>query len=170
MARQRMFKRRTVAGMLLGSIAGMAFAAAANPSPAFLRLESGAFGRLVESRRNQPFLLVLWSVTCGPCREEFELLREMRGRYPRMPLVLISTDDLSDEGVAARAFAAFEMEGEESWIFADDAQMLRYEIDPDWYGELPRAYFYGADHSRVGISGRLEPEQIAAWIRATGSG
>lgn len=165
-----MINRRAAVGLLLGGLAGIAAARAANPSPAFLRLDSGAFARLVEKRRSQPFLLVLWSVTCGPCREEFALLREMRSRYPRMPLVLISTDDISDEDVAARAFNDYGMVGEESWIFAGDAQRLRYEIDPEWYGELPRAYFYAANHARVGISGSLAPEQIEGWVRATGSG
>ena len=119
------------------------------------------------ARREQPFLLVLWSITCGPCRDEFALLREMRTRYPRLPLVLISTDDVSDEAMAATALRDFAMDGEESWIFADDAQKLRFEIDPGWYGELPRAYFYDASHRREGVSGSLTRERIESWLAST---
>jgi hypothetical protein len=94
----------------------------------------------------------------------------MRTRYPHLPLVLISTDDISDEAMAAMALKDFAMDGEESWIFADDAQKLRFEIDPGWYGELPRAYFYDASHHREGVSGRLARERIEAWLGSQKSG
>ena len=93
----------------------------------------------------------------------------MRTRHLHLPLVLISTDDRSDEAMAAMALRDFAMDGEESWIFADDAQKLRYEIDPGWYGELPRAYFYDASHHREGVSGSLARERIEAWLGSQGS-
>ncbi len=159
-----MITRRTATCGLLALLG-----APAGASTAFRPLRGGSFASLVATRRDQPFLLILWSITCGPCRDEFALLREMRARHPGLPLVLISTDDVSDELVATRALQDFAMADEESWIFADDAQKLRYEIDPDWYGELPRAYFYDAGHRRAGVSGSLTREQIEAWL-ATSAG
>lgn len=159
-----MISRRVAIGGILLALAANARGA----EPAFRPLQSGSFAGLVAARRNQPFLLVLWSITCGPCRDEFALLREMRERHPGLPLVLISTDDVSDEAMAASALQDFAMDGEESWIFADDAQKLRFEIDPDWYGELPRAYFYDASHRREGVSGSLARQRIEDWIRAEG--
>lgn len=143
-------------------------AGAAGAAPAFRPLQAGSFAGLVAARRDQPFLLVLWSITCGPCRDEFALLREVRASYPRLPLVLVSTDDVSEEAMAATLLRDFAMDGHESWIFADDAQKLRFEIDPDWYGELPRAYFYDASHRREGVSGSLARQRIEDWIRAEG--
>lgn len=160
-----MITRRTATCGLLALLGAPAAASAA-----FRPLEGGSFAGLAAARRDQPFLLVLWSITCGPCRDEFELLREMRARHPRLPLVLISTDDVSDEAMAAAALKDFAMDGEESWIFADDAQKLRYEIDPGWYGELPRAYFYDAGHRREGVSGSLARTRIEAWLRTEGIG
>ncbi len=145
----------------------MMWAATAVAAPSFKLLESGSFAGLVAARGNQPFLLVLWSVTCAPCRDEFSLLRTMQAEHPGLPLVLVSTDDVSDESVAAKALADFGMTGEESWIFADDSQKLRYEIDPGWYGELPRAYFYDSSHRREGVSGRLSRKRIEAWLAGT---
>jgi hypothetical protein len=56
----------------------------------------------------------------------------------------------------------------ESWIFANDNhQQLRYAVDPRWYGELPRGYFYAADGSRRAHSGGLTRPQIEAWLSAT---
>lgn len=157
---------------ICGLFAVAAGAASAAPAAAtgFRPLEGGSFAGLVAARQDQPFLLILWSITCAPCRDEFALLREMRARYPRLPLVLISTDDVSDAALAATALQDFAMDGEESWIFADDAQKLRFEIDPDWYGELPRAYFYAASHRREGISGSLARQRIEAWVRAEALG
>lgn len=155
-----MISRRVAIGGILLALAANARGA----EPAFRPLQSGSFAALVAARRNQPFLLVLWSITCGPCRDEFTLLREVRARHPGLPLVLISTDDVSDEAMAASALQDFAMEGEESWIFADDAQKLRYEIDPAWYGELPRAYFYDASHGREGVSGSLTRQRIESWL------
>ena len=43
-------------------------AATARAAPAFRPLQGGSFAGLVAARRDQPFLLVLWSITCGPCR------------------------------------------------------------------------------------------------------
>lgn len=158
-------RRDAICG-ILGVAAGTASAAGARATPAFRPLQAGSFAALVAARREQPFLLVLWSITCGPCRDEFALLREMRAHHPRLPLVLISTDDATDEALAATALKDFAMDGEESWIFADDAQKLRFEIDPGWYGELPRAYFYDASHRREGVSGSLARTRIESWIRA----
>ncbi len=154
--------RRVAIGGVLAALAVKATGA----TPAFRPLQAGSFGTLVDARRNQPFLLILWSITCGPCRDEFALLREMRLRHPGLPLVLVSTDDHGDAVVAGKALEEFGMAGEESWIFADDAQKLRYEIDPGWYGELPRAYFYDPRHRREGVSGRLARARIERWLES----
>lgn len=157
---------RRIAGLalLLAGLAGTAWPA----KPSMRLLRDGSFAALVAARREQAFVLVMWSVTCVPCRDEFELLRELRTRYPRLPLVLIATDDVADEAVAARMIERYGLADEESWIFADDAQKLRYQIDPGWYGELPRTYFYNSSHRRDGVSGSLTPEQVVTWLREQG--
>jgi len=155
-------RRVLLATSLLGTLG-----ASAGYAPALRPLEPGSFANLVGARRGQPFLLVLWSITCVPCRDEFALLRAIRTKHPGLPLVIVSTDDIADADLAARGLQDFGMDGEENWIFAADAQVLRYEIDPDWYGELPRAYFYDAGHRRDGISGRLPRSRIERWLAET---
>lgn len=131
---------------------------------AFRPFRAGSYTALLEARRGEPLLLVLWSVTCAPCRHEFELLREVQAEHPDLPLVLVSTDDIADSDLAARMLADARLVPPETWIFDGDPQRLRYEIDPAWYGEMPRAYFYDADHRRQGISGSLAREQIDRWL------
>jgi hypothetical protein len=56
-----------------------------------------------------------------------------------------------------------------SWQFsADIPEALRYHIDPDWYGELPRSYFYNAAHERRSHSGQLSRAVLAQWLTTAG--
>ena len=148
--------------VLLIAILATSPVCAASPRP----FVPGSFEQLLAARRDQPVLVVLWSITCAPCREEFELLAAMRKERPELPLVLISTDDIGDSETATAMLTRYALDDVESWIFADaNAQRLRFEIDPQWYGEMPRSYLYDAAHSRQAISGSLKREQLAAWMR-----
>ncbi|RLA17894.1 MAG: TlpA family protein disulfide reductase, partial [Gammaproteobacteria bacterium] len=56
--------------------------------------------------------------------------------------------------------------GIESWAFADpNVARLRYEIDPRWYGTLPRSYFFDSAHQRSATTGTLEKEQVEDWLK-----
>ena len=112
----------------------------------------------------EPFIAVVWSIDCAPCRGELELLAELAAEYPRLVAVLIATDDVERAAEAAQIASAY-LPSAESWIFADGSpERLRHAIDPEWFGEMPRAYFYGADSRRIGVSGALEREQVLAWL------
>ena len=41
----------------------------------------------------------------------------------------------------------------------DNSAKLRFEIDPSWYGELPRTYFFDKKHQRSGLSGVISHEK-----------
>jgi hypothetical protein len=141
--------RRAAAAVLLGLSVLPALAIAAEFRP----FRSGSYAGLLAARRGEPLLLVVWSVTCAPCRQEFELLRDLRAQHPEMPLVLLSTDDIADSDLAGRMLAEAGLAGEESWIFAGDPQRLRYEIDPA--------------HRRKGVSGSLARATIEDWLART---
>lgn len=125
----------------------------------------GSFGELVEARAGEPYLLVLWSTTCLPCREEFRVLAELREEHGELPLVLVGTDPPGQEAMVNRMLEHFGLADLENWAFADDdALLLRFEIDPEWYGELPRSYFYAPGGERVAASGKLERARLEDWI------
>ena len=128
----------------------------------------GSFNELLAARQGEPFLLVLWATDCAPCRQEFALLAEVRAANSDMPLALVATDNIQESTLIVEMLGKFGLEDVESWVFAEqNAQKLRFEIDPGWYGELPRSYFYNADHSRHGVSGRLEKAAIQQWLETT---
>jgi len=113
----------------------------------------------------EPFLLGLWSVTCPPCMQELEMLGRLRDEVPDLPLVLISTDPIRYRDQAEDFLVRYGLEELRSWMFAEDsAARLRHRIDPQWYGELPRSYYFDADHQPEAHSGILTEEQVRAWL------
>ncbi len=126
---------------------------------------SGSLSAILANHDREAFLMALWSLDCPPCRQELALLGEIHQENPRLRLVLISTDDSSQAEAAQEVLKKNGLSTVESWIFGEpNAQRLRYEIDTAWYGELPRSYFYAANHTRESVSGALKPQQLESWI------
>jgi len=120
------------------------------------------------SRAGETFLVVLWATDCAPCRRELRMLEGFVKRYPAATVVLIATDVRANEPLVRDVLAAYALASCETWQFADaNAERLRYSIDPDWYGELPRAYLYDSAGERRAISGPLSEETLEAWIQAS---
>ena len=111
------------------------------------------------------FLLGLWSIDCPPCLVELELMAKVLKSRPDLPYVLVSTDSIDLQATAAEYLEDFGLEGRRSYMFADSlTERLRYSIDPSWYGELPRSYFFEANHSFQAHSGIVSDELLAQWF------
>lgn len=120
----------------------------------------------IESRfAGEPFLLVLWSADCAPCRTELAVLGEASRQHPEMNFVLVATDNMDMQSTLIEILDEYSLGDAESWIFADpNVERLRYSIDPNWFGELPRSYFYDRDSNRTGVSGLLSREKVVGWL------
>ena len=116
-------------------------------------------------REGEPFVLALWSVTCPPCMVELDMFGELLKEYPDLPLVLVSTDDIAGQEDALDFLYDYELEGITSWMFADSfTERLRFSIDPNWFGELPRSYYFDSAHQPEAHSGILKEEQVREWL------
>lgn len=127
-----------------------------------------SLAQILAAREEAPFVLVLWSLSCPPCFRELELLGRLHQANPSLRLVFVATDPYGEPGVPSAVRGALErfgLAGLEAWAFAGDPQRLRYVIDPRWYGELPRSYFYGPGQPRSAVSGRLEEAQVRAFVQ-----
>ena len=125
------------------------------------------FAEIKAARSGQAFLLSLWSIDCAPCRLEVEMLGELKKKDPSFPLVLISADSLEQRQTAHYLLEEYFLDGLTSWMFADNfSERLRYSIDPNWYGELPRSYLFDTTHVSTAHSGVLTEEQLAAFLSA----
>ncbi|MGH8602084.1 MAG: TlpA family protein disulfide reductase [Gammaproteobacteria bacterium] len=164
----RRFPSALKASSFLVALAAFLFLAAAQPraeTNTIRRFGSGSLSTILANHDREAFLMALWSLDCPPCRAELALLGEIYQENPRLRLVLISTDDSSQAQAAQEVLHKNGLDKVESWIFGEpNAQRLRYEIDAAWYGELPRSYFYAANHTRVSESGALKPQQLNTWL------
>ncbi|MCC4119053.1 hypothetical protein LLG90_27310, partial [Aromatoleum toluclasticum] len=94
---------------------------------------------------------------CPPCLKELALFGTLKDANARRRLVLIVTDDPERHAEAEALLTRFGLGDLEHWAFdATEPERLRQRIDPTWFGELPRSYFYRAGQPRQARSGLLD--------------
>lgn len=127
--------------------------------------ESGSLNNIVTAHQSRPWVLALWSLGCPHCPDDLTLFGELSKKYPGLDFVLVSTDTPQDIPAITTVLARHRLEQAEAWVFADPfSERLRYTIDRQWRGELPRTYLYSADGTVRGISGKLTASQLQPWI------
>ncbi len=127
---------------------------------------SGSYRQLLDAYTDKPLVLMIWSVNCTSCRKKMPVMSELRQRMPEVNLIMLATDDASVSEQVDSILTEHKLKQTDNWIFADaNPQKLRYEIDPKWYGEVPRTYFIDKNHQRIGISGSIPDEKIEAMIK-----
>jgi hypothetical protein len=53
----------------------------------------------------------------------------------------------------------------ENWSFSDSfVERLRFEIDPQWQGQIPITFLIAPDGSATPIEGVADPADIRAWL------
>ena len=143
--------------------------AAAEPQP----LLRGSYQKIIAAHAGKPFIVALWSISCTHCGADLQLFDRLARKYSDLNLVLISTDTPEAEGLISRTLHKYHLgrTGQkrlakvESWVFADSyIERLHFEIDAQWYGELPRTYFFDAKGKATGISGVLDAEETERWL------
>jgi thiol-disulfide isomerase/thioredoxin len=128
----------------------------------------GSWQELRQAHAARPTVVHFWALTCGPCLVELPLWGALVRERPDLSLVLINTDRVSDR--PERMIAMLDKAGlgaVESWAFADRfAERLRFEVDPEWRGELPRTVLIARDGAVTAFSGAADPAHIRRWLDA----
>jgi len=141
------------------------------PAPAWAAQEikpfaRGSYQQIVAARQGKPFIVNFWSLTCGYCMVELAMLKKLAKKYPKLDLVLVSTDTPEEEKSVSATLAKFSLGKAEAWVFADSyTERLRFEVDRKWQGELPRTYFFSAKGEINAISGKLEYKEVEQWVK-----
>ena len=127
---------------------------------------TGSLNTISNSLTGEPFILSLWSATCTHCPKELKSLGELKKRYPKLKLVLVATDSPAESTALAEMAKSYGLGDTAQWVFADEqSERLRFEIDKQWYGELPRTYFFDRQHRAQGISGVVEVAYLNRWAK-----
>ena len=134
-------------------------------APTLKPFDTQSLDEILQHRQGQAFVLMLWSIDCPPCIQELAQIQQLRQQFSSNSLVLVSTDDIGHADEIQRLLTQHQLEHMDNWVFANPMpERLRYRIDPAWYGELPRSYFYQASHQRQPHSGRLTNEMLKGWL------
>jgi len=112
------------------------------------------------------WIAVFWSLECPPCFKELKTISSMIKLDPDLKLVLINTDaDIEMKSQMDEVIDQYQLNDLILMHFADGrASQNRYEIDPTWYGELPRSYFFNKAGESQGRSGLVEKKILEQWL------
>jgi thiol-disulfide isomerase/thioredoxin len=126
---------------------------------------SGSYQQILANNANRPFMLVIWSIDCPSCLKDMALLSSIHKNKPELKIIMLAMDDESATDQIELILKKNSVLDLENWIFAgDNTQKLRFQIDPKWYGEIPRTYFLNAEHEREGVSGVLTQKDYDALL------
>jgi hypothetical protein len=150
--------------LLCAGLAALTVGAAAAELKAFV---PGSLQEITAARRGQPFVLALWSLSCTHCAGELRELARLRREGLAPEVVTLCTDTPDAAPAAGARLDQLGLGNVEAWGFADPfTERLRFEVDPQWYGELPRTYLYRRDGTRQAVSGKLDAATLKRWLAA----
>ncbi|SPA02889.1 conserved hypothetical protein, putative exported protein [Cupriavidus taiwanensis] len=140
----------------------------ANAADRVAVFESAGAARIAASQQGKPFVLVVWSLDCVYCKRNFDAIDKLRARHPDLRVVTLSTDSAEASPQVRQVLERVRLT-RNAWVFGHEPQeRLRYAVDPDWMGEMPRTYFYRADGQRQSVSGVISEGDWAKHLRWAG--
>ncbi|MEM5275313.1 hypothetical protein VSR17_09770 [Cupriavidus taiwanensis] len=166
-SRRQLLAAAAAAIAALGLLSGTAHAAgqAADRVAVF---DSANAARIAAGQRGKPFVLVVWSLDCVYCKRNFDALGKLRAKHPDLRVVTLATDNAESLPQVRQVLARVSLT-RNAWVFGSEPQeRLRYAVDPEWMGEMPRTYFYRADGQRQGVSGVISAGDWARHLRWAG--
>ena len=125
--------------------------------------EPNSLERIMQQQKGKPFMLFIWSLDCTYCQTTLDVLAQAQREDKNLAIVTLSTDAIADPQAVAlmeKRLTGLNMQ-KNAWAFgAASPDKLKYAIDPKWFGEKPRTYWFNAQGERLAYSGRLTPEII----------
>jgi len=114
---------------------------------------------------NQPLIISFWSIDCPYCIDDLKKLGKALSKNKNVKLITVCVDGKESAKKAERILNLAHLPEHERYQYAEvDEDKLRYSIDPTWYGELPRTYFYDTAHQVTPLSGKIPNSFIDAWL------
>jgi thiol-disulfide isomerase/thioredoxin len=114
---------------------------------------------------NQPLIISFWSIDCPYCIDDLKKLGKALSKNKNVKLITVCVDGKESAKKAERILNLAHLPEHERYQYAEvDEDKLRYSIDPTWYGELPRTYFYDTAHQVTPLSGKIPNSFLDAWL------
>jgi thiol-disulfide isomerase/thioredoxin len=129
----------------------------------------GSWEQIRKAHAGEAVVVHFWGVTCGPCRAELPQWGRLLNKRADLRLVTIDADLVPNAPSAVRAM--LKQSGlsahAENRMFSDGfVERLRYEIDPQWGGDIPRTLLIAPDGTTSALEGVADFARISAWLDA----
>jgi thiol-disulfide isomerase/thioredoxin len=123
--------------------------------------------QVIEKRYiDQPLIISFWSIDCPYCIDDLKKLGRALSKNTNVKLITVCVDGKESAKKAERILSQANLPKHEQYQYAEvDEDRLRYNIDPSWYGELPRTYFYDAAHQVTPLSGKISNSFLDKWFK-----
>lgn len=123
--------------------------------------------KAIEQRYSGQFLIIsFWSIDCPYCIDDLKKLGKALTKNTKVKLVTVCVDGKESAKKAERVLNQAHLPEHERYQYAEaDEDKLRYSIDPAWYGELPRTYFYDVNHQITPLSGKISNSFLGTWLK-----
>ncbi|CEZ19227.1 Signal peptide protein (fragment) [Candidatus Methylopumilus planktonicus] len=131
----------------------------------FMPFEINSRNVIEKKYLNQPLIISFWSIDCPYCIDDLKKLGKALSKNKNVKLITVCVDGKESAKKAERILNLAHLPEHERYLYAEvDEDKLRYSIDPTWYGELPRTYFYDTAHQVTPLSGKISNSFLDAWL------
>lgn len=127
--------------------------------------KKGSFEQIKQAHKDQPYVITFWSETCGYCMKELALLGKLLKSTPNVAIVSITTDPFLESQTINRILSQKDLLQVEKWVFSDNyTASLYYDVDQNWYGELPFTYFFDKNNQMIKHKGTINKIELTEWF------
>ena len=123
--------------------------------------------QLQQKYQGKNWLMLLWSLDCPPCFKELAVIKQLKSTNAQLPIVIVNVDGFEELTQDRHSvIQQFNLSQLDNYYFVeDDVERSRYQLDPNWHGELPRSYFFDANGKFRAKSGLVDKELIQTWLQ-----
>lgn len=128
----------------------------------------GSWAQLRQAHGGKALVVHFWGITCPPCVRELPQWNGLMRRHPEVDVVFVAADPVPVESPSVvQALTKAQLETADHWMFADEfIERLRYQVNPDWGGELPFSVLVAADGTVRTVLGTVDFPQLERWLGA----
>ena len=146
------------------TLCAMAMLAVAPPAGAeLLPYETGQWHSLLDGGRGKPLLVHFWGFSCPPCIEELPAWADFVRAQPNLNAVFIEVDQVPEDMTRRALTDARLIDANNRANVAYFDEYFRYEIDPQWFGELPITLLIDAKGKVRKLRGTADFAAIDRW-------
>lgn len=130
--------------------------------------QRGSWQAILHAHAGRPTMVNFWGVTCGPCKVELPLLGQFVKDNPGVDVVTVNADLVPNAPEATLSMLAKAgLSSVENWTFSDGfVERLRFEIDPNWQGDIPRTMLIARDGKVTIMEGIVDFADVRKWFDA----